>query len=142
MVRTLWVRWISAFAILVALPGCRGNDQSTVSASGKVQVEGQDVSGLVITLQPIAPTTGPKATVPVFGGEFTIGPEAGLHGGQYRVRFSVMPAEILSQLPEDKRIGLVPAGQFVTRAFDVDSQLKWRLDRGEANENNFDVELE
>lgn len=135
--------WAVTAALIVSLTmvGCQKASPS-VTASGKVRVGDSVVSGVVITLQPISSTTGPQATVAVFGGDFDIGPEAGLHGGKYRVRFSVMPSEIIALLPPEQKVGLVPVNRYVTREFDIDSQLTWELSSEVDNSKEFEIEFQ
>ncbi|CAL1125475.1 unnamed protein product [Cladocopium goreaui] len=111
------------------------------TASGTVSVEGKPISGMVVTLQPIGTTTGPKATAAIVNGNFTFDEKARLHGGQYLVRFTVMPSSLISRLPEEASETAVPAGSVVPRKYDIDSKLTWNLTPGAENTSTFEIEL-
>ncbi|MEM9588703.1 MAG: hypothetical protein AAGA03_15585 [Planctomycetota bacterium] len=124
------------------LPGCSRNEPVRATAAGSVTADGKAISGVVIRLKPIAPTKGPKAAVAVINGDFSIGPEFSLHGGLYGVSFTVLPPELLAQLPEDAKTTAVEKGQFVTNEFDVGSQVTWTLNAGEENRRDFEITLQ
>ncbi|QDT05493.1 hypothetical protein K227x_38930 [Rubripirellula lacrimiformis] len=130
-------------AVCFTQAGCSSSDSSSVTAAGTVTVAGQPLSGAVITLEPMSGTTGPNASVPVLGGQFEIGPEAELHGGQYRVRVSMIPASIRSGIPTKSDDGttyqLPAADAMIDPAFDGDSKLTCDLRSGEVNPLQFDV---
>ncbi|MEM6690687.1 MAG: hypothetical protein AAF664_14730 [Planctomycetota bacterium] len=140
--RTLASSQHFVLVLLIFAAGCTAETREPVSANGRVTLDEKVVSGVVLTLQPTRLTTGPKATVPVRNGEFSVSPEAGLHGGEYRVRFSAMPGDILSQLPPEMNEGLLGPGSFIASEFDVESVMTWDLQPGEQNERDFDLTLE
>ena len=124
----------------ILLAGCRPAIEP-VTASGTVSVDGKPVSGLVVSLLPIGGTTGPKAISPVLNGSFTFDAEDRLHGGAYQVRFAVMPAMLLSQMPPEASQFAVSADQRVPPKFDIDSELTWEISPGADNTSTFEIEL-
>lgn len=122
------------------LGGCQPATE-TATASGTVTVDGKPVTGVVIRLVPLAPTTGPKAATTVYNGAFSFDAEEGLHGGTYRVRFSVMPANLRSQLPPEEFEGIVPADKSIAREYDSKSELTWNIQPGAENTSTFEIEL-
>lgn len=124
----------------VALGGCQPAGE-TATASGTVTVDGKPVTGVIIQLVPIAPTTGPKAATTVYNGSFSFDAEEGLHGGEYRVRFSVMPANLRSQLPPEEFKGIVPADKSVAFAYDSMSELTWNIKPNAENSSTFEIKL-
>ena len=131
-----------AFLIVTLLTvGCGAATENGVTASGTVIVGGDRLSGAVITLEPISGTTGPNASAPVLEGQFEITTEAGLHGGLYRVRVSMIPKNILGLIPNEAGIALPPENAVIHPRYDADSQLTWQLNRGEENEAEFMVEF-
>ncbi len=128
--------------VLVALTlgGCQSSDEFA-TASGTVTVEGKPVSGVIIRLVPIAPTTGPKSATTVYNGAFSFDAEERLHGGEYRVRFSVMPANLRAQLPPEQFEGIVPADKSIAFEYDSKSEITWTITPGAENTSTFDIEL-
>ncbi len=133
-IRPSWV-----VLICIAVGGCNAPVQSVVTASGRVDVGGQPLSGGVVTLEPISPTTGPNASAPVFAGKFDVPATAGLHGGTYRVRVSMIPAEIRETLPTDQGFSLPPENAVIAPAFDADSRLTCELIPDQQNVLAFEV---
>ncbi|MEM6365983.1 MAG: hypothetical protein AAF745_16260 [Planctomycetota bacterium] len=123
-------------------PGCTQQSPKFAVADGKVAIGDSPVSGVVVTLQPIGSTTGRKASAPIFNGEFVFTEDSRLEGGRYRVRFSVMPEELLNGIPEPYRRGIPVSGQVVPLKFDTNSQITWELQAGGANSNAFQIEFE
>lgn len=135
--------WFSLLTVcLLAASGCGKAERKFVTGSGSVTVEGEKLSGLVMSLEPVAPTTGPKVTVPVFNGEFSFGAESGLHGGVYLVSFAVMPGELLRQLPADEHPAVVSSDRYVVGEFGRDSTLTWELGPEESNSETFEIQLD
>ncbi|WP_404307104.1 hypothetical protein [Neorhodopirellula lusitana] len=125
----------------LASMGCSTDDSHTTTATGNVTCKGQPLSGVMITLQPIAPTTGPKASAPVFSGKFDFDKTTGLHGGSYRVRFSLMPTKIRKTIPVEHATGLPPDNAVIGDQYDERSNLTWELSVNQPNEKNFEIEL-
>ncbi|QEF99140.1 hypothetical protein Mal15_32000 [Stieleria maiorica] len=127
--------------LLTVLVGCSSPTRPSVSASGTVVVDGEPLSGAVITLEPMRGTTGPNASVPVFDGAFEIPASAALHGGTYRVHVAMIPAEILAGLPDPQSKSLPPAGAVIDPAFDADSNLTCQLIPDQTNTLTFAVKF-
>ena len=121
--------------------GCGKKPNQGVTASGTVTVGGDPLSGAVITLEPISGTTGPNASAPVLGGRFAINAEAGLHGGSYRVRVSMIPSGILGSIPNGAGFELPPDNAVIHPRYDADSDLTCQLNPGDQNEAEFVVEF-
>ncbi|QDV44624.1 hypothetical protein Enr13x_44920 [Stieleria neptunia] len=127
---------------MVALAvGCTPPSQPSVTATGTVHVGGEPLSGAVVTLEPMRQTTGPNASAPVFDGKFQVPAAAGLHGGTYRVRVAMIPAELLGGLPAQQAASLPPADAVIDPAFDAESQLTCELKPGQPNVLAFAVEF-
>jgi len=139
MVKTRRICFCMAF-LPCLISGCDSRSTPEVTAAGNVRIDGQPISGALITLEPLAPTTGPKASCPIFSGSFEFANEVGLHGGNYRVRFSLMPAEIRSSIPADHAEGLPPQDAVISDRFDSRSQLTWMLRPGQPNSMDFEIE--
>ena len=128
-------------AVFLLTTGCTTPSQPNVTATGTVQVAGEPLSGAVITLEPMRNTTGPNASAPVFDGRFQVPASAGLHGGTYRVRVAMIPAEMLAKLPAEQAASLPPAGAVIDPLFDAESQLTCELKPYQANALAFAVEF-
>ncbi|TWU47774.1 hypothetical protein [Rubripirellula reticaptiva] len=126
---------------LVSLVGCSSGHESTVTANGILSVRGKPLSGAVITLEPMSGTTGPNASVPVFGGKFSVPATADLHGGTYRVRVAMIPRELCKGLPAEQAALLPPADTMIDPAFDANSQLVCELKPDHSNSLKFEVEF-
>jgi hypothetical protein len=132
--------------LLMATIGCHGQAGEGARVSGFVTAAGQPLSGAVITLEPLAGTTGPNASAPVLAGRFEITPAAGLHGGQYRVRFSMIPASLIpaslrANISTQAGLETSATEQMIDPAFDAQSTLQCQLNRGDPNELNFEVKF-
>lgn len=92
-----------------------------------------------MTLEPLSGTEGPNASAPVFHGRFDFKPDAGLRGGTYRVRISMIPLALRETLPPAQAAALPPADAVIDPAFDAKSNLKCELDRGADNTLEFSV---
>jgi hypothetical protein len=128
------------------LPGCDTEEAIGATARGMVNAKmsgkrADVVSGVMITLEPIGETTGPKASAPVFSGKFNFDAEAGLHGGQYRVRFSLMPPEIRNTIPTEHAAGLPADDAAVVAKYDSQSSLTWDLSPKQTNQREFEIEI-
>ena len=129
-------------SLMVAASGCSENaERETIEAEGQVTVDGAELSGAVITFEPIGDTTGPNASVPIFGGRFHVPRESGLHGGTYRVRISMIPAEILQSLPAEQQHGLPASEAIISPQYDADSTLHCDLKLDEANKLTFEIDF-
>lgn len=123
------------------LLGCRSEPALSLSASGTVTADGRPLSGAVITFEPVSPTTGPNASVPVFDGKFVIPAEAELHGGTYRVRVAMIPAELRQNIPAEQAGSMPPDDAVIDPAFDADSTLTCELVADQANTLSFAVDF-
>ena len=121
--------------------GCNTERRPAVNASATVTVRGKPLTGAIATLQPIGGTKGPNASVPIFGGHFDLGPEAKLIGGTYRVRFTMMPAGLRSEIPEDAGYEMPPDNAVIDPDFGRDSRLTWTLVDGQPNEQAFQIKF-
>lgn len=128
-------------SVLALTVGCGQPSGDGVTASGTVTVDGQPLSGAVITLQPIAPTTGPKATASIFDGAFEFPASAELHGGTYRVRFSMIPLEIRKPMFKDASVPSPPDDATIAPRFDGASELTWQLKPETENMQTFEVQF-
>ena len=128
-------------SLLLLCVGCGDQNATAVTATGTVSVGNQPLSGAVITLEPIGNTTGPNASAAIFDGKFQFPADAGLHGGRYRVRFSMIPAGIIKTIPNDGSVRLPPADASIAPAYDLHSQLEWELLPQQGNESDFQVEF-
>ncbi|WP_143544000.1 hypothetical protein [Rhodopirellula sp. MGV] len=126
------------FLTIASLVGC-SQSKPEISAEGTVTVDGQALSGAVMTFEPMGQTTGPKASAPVFSGKFSLPPNNGLHGGSYRVRFSMIPAGVLRSLPDEQKAGLPPSDAVIAPEFDENSKLECTLQPDQENILEFDV---
>ncbi|WP_182865240.1 hypothetical protein [Stieleria mannarensis] len=143
--------FVFALTLMVALGGCSAPPQPSVSATGTVTVDGDPLSGTplsgaplsgaVVTLEPMRDTTGPNASAPVFDGTFEIPVTAGLHGGTYRVRIAMIPAELLDGLPDQQAKSLPPPGTVIDPAFDAESDLSCQLIPDQTNKLTFEVKF-
>lgn len=136
-----------AVLFFVALPfvastiGCQTKSEPVVTATGQVTADDEPLSGAVVTFEPIHPTTGPNASVPVFNGKFDLAANAGLHGGDYRVRIAMVPAEIRRGIPTDQVGWMPPDDAVIDPAFDADSNLSCTLKPDQDNVLSFQVEF-
>ncbi|WP_145207764.1 carboxypeptidase-like regulatory domain-containing protein [Planctomycetes bacterium TBK1r] len=131
----------SVLAMMLLTTGCTTPSQPNVTATGTVHVSGEPLSGAVITLEPMRQTTGPNASAPVFDGRFQVPASAGLHGGTYRVRVAMIPAELLAKLPSEQAASLPPADSVIDPSFDAESQLTCELKPDQPNALAFVVEF-
>ncbi|TWU56811.1 hypothetical protein Poly51_27280 [Rubripirellula tenax] len=135
----IWIALIGGIGI--CLTGCNPPPSPTLTASGTVVVRGKPLSGAVITLEPMRETKGPNASVPIFDGRFEVPADAGLHGGMYRVRIAMIPAEIRKAIPADQAKSMPPDDAMIDPAFDASSQLTCELKPDHANALAFAVEF-
>ncbi|TWU66738.1 hydroxyisourate hydrolase [Crateriforma conspicua] len=126
--------------LVIATPGCE-SQPTGLTAAGEVTAKGKPVSGVVITLQPVPPTQGPKATALVFDGRFEFGPDAGLTAGQYRVRFSLLPPEFRQAAPEEQRSKFPPVGSVIPAKFDSQSNEIWELKSDQENRSQYEITI-
>ncbi|MCA9138410.1 MAG: carboxypeptidase regulatory-like domain-containing protein [Planctomycetales bacterium] len=132
--------WLLLCAAALVVLGCNRAEQTDVSVIGTVTAAGAPLSGAVITLEPIAPTGGPNASVAVFDGRFRIGSDADLRGGRYRARVSMIPIEIRQSIPANA-VQSMPSGDVVIDPrFDANSELVCELNVGQANRLDFSVD--
>ncbi len=129
---------ILSFAVLIA-SGCR-EEGNAVSVSGKVTVSGQPLSGATITWEPMGATQGPKATASIFDGNYHVDQSANLQPGTFRVRISMLPAEILAKVELPNGQDLPAPNSVIAKEFDSHSQLNVELAAGK--ENNFDCDVQ
>ncbi|SRR6056297_3167031 len=133
----------SLLMLVVVTPiGCGRSEPAGVTGRGSVTVDGRPLVGAVITLQPIAPTTGPKATAPIFDGKFEIPRSAELHGGTYLVRFTMMPPELRRQLSVESNVRPPPEDAVIRSDFDSDSRLNWEILPDQENSRRFEVKFQ
>ncbi len=128
-----------ALAIGLMTSGCGAKSPSGVSAVGTVNVLGEPLSGAVITLEPIAGTAGTNASTSIFDGKFRFGPEAELEGGEYQVRFTMIPLGIREALPSEQLEQLPPRDAVIGPEYDGDSHLRCDLKPGQENVLKFDI---
>lgn len=126
---------------VVLFVGCQRSSNRGTTVSGTVTVDHQPLSGAIITLEPLRGTTGPNASAPIFNGQFEVKPDANLHGGSYRVRISMVPANLLASIPGDGVVRLPPADRVISPYYDAESQLSCELDSGQMNQLQFNVEF-
>jgi len=136
--RMLLATWVTLSLILT---GCQRSAGDGVAVSGVVEADGRPVSGVVITLEPIRGTTGPNASSAVFDGRFEIPSDAGLHGGEYRARFSMIPAELRASLPPEVAATLPPEGAAIDPAYDANSQLSCSVEYDRGDDSRFEIEF-
>jgi len=132
---------LTFIACALTITGCQSDSPSGIKASGQVRVQGEPLSGAVITLEPVQGTTGPALSTPVFGGRFEFTADAGLHGGTYQVRISMVPAELRKNIPESPEYQLPPADAVIDPQYDAQSDITWDLKAGQTNTSEFDVEF-
>ena len=133
--------WILEIGVVVNSLGCQGEPNDMVSAKGRVTCQGKPLSGVVLTMEPIGQTKGASISAPVIFGQFDIGSRIGLRQGTYQVRFSMIPDEIRASIPPNVSEFVPPRGAAVARRYDTDSQLSWTLNSGDANLQNFEIEI-
>ncbi|TWT49623.1 hypothetical protein Pla22_48200 [Rubripirellula amarantea] len=137
--RRVYKSLILALAISTCVVGCKDSASPSVEATGIVMADGEPLSGAVVTLEPMRQTTGPNASVPVFDGKFEVPASAGLHGGLYRVRVAMIPAEIRKSIPAEQATNLPPDDAMIDPAFDANSDLTCELKPDQANSLSFAV---
>ncbi len=123
----------------LAFVGCGDRPTGGVAAHGTVTVDGRPLSGAVITMEPIEGTKGPNASAPVFEGKFQFTQQAGLLGGTYLARVSMIPPELRSKLPPQQAATLPPKDAVISPDYDDRSSLRCELIQGQANELTFAV---
>ncbi|KAA1260155.1 hypothetical protein LF1_26940 [Rubripirellula obstinata] len=124
-----------------ALSGCQEDVASGLTVHGKVTCNGKPLSGAIVTLDPMSGTSGPIANTAVFDGEFNIGADAGLHGGKYVARFSMLPPEMRKILPPEQAAKLPPDNAMIGPEFDANSRLFCELTPNTKNELKFEIEF-
>lgn len=137
-------RVITACAMALASllsAGCGGGSETDVAVSGHVTAGQRPLSGAVITFEPMAGTSGPNASSLILNGDYEIKPTAGLHGGTYRVRVSMVPTEIRKTLADQVNEPLPSAKAVIAPAFDHDSELQCELQHGENAHIDFKVQF-
>jgi len=139
--RNVWQLFLTVSLLIASVPGCQPPEPSGVTASGTVSVGKQPLSAAVITLEPMRETTGPNASAAIFDGHFDFPPEAGLQGGSYRVRISLIPAELRRSLPPEQAAKAPPPEAVIAPKYDGESQLNCQLTPGEPNTLTFTVEF-
>ena len=123
--------------------GCHGKRERPIATvSGTVTVGDQPVSAVVLTLEPMSGTSGPNASVPVWNGGFEISQDAGLHGGRYRVRFSMVPFGIREKIPRNAGMTLPPADAVIAPKYNSQSQTVCELTPSENNILHFRIEFQ
>jgi len=127
-------RSILLLGLTLFLAGCGQQNAETVSIAGSVTIADQPLSGAVITFEPMPGTPGPKASGVVLDGQYRIEPSAGLRPGQFRVRISMLPSEMLSSVAPDS------AKLVIAAEFDSDSKLRADLQPTESNQADFQVQ--
>lgn len=124
-----------------AMIGCRQDMPAGLLVNGTVTVDGQPVSGVIATLEPIQTTPGQNVSTIAWDGRFYFGPDSGLNGGTYRVRFSMVPEEIRNTVPIEERNHLPSKRAVIAPSFDSKSQLKWTLVDGQMNQKAFPIKF-
>jgi hypothetical protein len=124
---------------VVALSGCQENTVDAVTVAGTVNCGGKPLSGAIVTLDPMAGTSGPIASSAVFDGKFAIAADSALHGGRYVVRFSMLPPEMRKKLPAEQAAKLPRECSVIGPEFDANSQLFCELAPNTKNELKFDI---
>jgi hypothetical protein len=136
------VALIALIALTIAgIAGCQTESGPIVAASGQVNAGGKPLSGAVIMFEPMSGTTGPNASVPVMGGRFEVLATQGLHGGDYRVRLSMIPASIRQSIPADAGFDMPAADAVISPRFDVESDLSCTLVADHSNQLTFEVDF-
>lgn len=132
---------ISAILLCLAITGCRSGESGYATAEGTVTVDGRPVSGAVVTFEPLEGTGGPKASVPVIEGNYAVPVESRLVGGEYLVRISMIPDEMLGPMRVSLKDPFPPAGSVIAPAYDAQSTLQRSLIVDQPNRFDFEVEL-
>jgi hypothetical protein len=132
---------VSIVLSMILFVGCQRSSDLGTTVSGTVTVDNKPLSGAIITLEPLGGTTGPNASATIFNGQFEMNSSARLHGGSYRVRISMVPADLLATIPGDGVVALPPPDLVISPAYDADSQLSCELARGQNNPLQFNVEF-
>jgi hypothetical protein len=132
---------VCLFALTLSA-GCESADPQGVSVEGTVVTPDQKpLSAAVITLEPMPDTPGPNASTGIFDGRFEFSPEAGLRGGQYRVRISLLPPEMRRSLPPDVAAKAPPADAVIAPKYDGESEISCELEPGQPNSLTFTVDF-
>ena len=131
--------WYVVALSALLFTGCREPNGSYAMVSGTVTVDGQPLSGAIVTFEPLDGTPGKNASASVFDGQFQISGDAQLHGGNYLARISMMPSGILRKLPDAQRQSLPPANSVIDPAFDSNSRLRCTLAPGQENSLAFQI---
>lgn len=133
--------WLALCVSMPLLVGC-GNDEIVgIAASGTVTVGDKPLSGAVVTLEPAKGTLGPNASAPVFDGKFKFSPDAGLRGGRYIVRVSMIPAELRESLPAAQLATMPASDAMIDPKFDANSTVDCELKSDAENVFQFTVEF-
>jgi hypothetical protein len=113
--------------------GCGDAAPNLVAVSGSITLDGQPLSGAIVTFEPLPGTPGPKASALVVDGNYRIEPAAQLQPGSFRVRVAMLPAEML------KAVAPQAVGRVVSPQFDADSKLSAQLEATAQNHADFAV---
>ncbi len=125
---------------LVLTVGCQPPAPSAASVHGKVlTTDEQPLSAAVITLEPLPGTPGPNASTGIFDGQFEFSPAAGLRGGRYRVRISLLPPEMRAKLPPEVAAKAPPADAVIAPKYDGESEVSCELQLDQPNSLTFTV---
>ena len=136
--RFLCCVWLLALIVT----GCESPAPQGVGVEGKVvTADQQPLSAAVITLEPMPGTPGPNASTGIFDGRFEFSPEAGLRGGQYRVRISLLPPEMRRSLPPDIAAKAPPADAVIAPKYDGESDISCELRPDQPNALTFTVDF-
>ena len=127
--------------LMLMATGCGSPPAQGVTAKGDVTVGDDPLSGAVITLEPMRGTAGPNASAAILDGHFEFAADAGLRGGRYRVRISMIPAEIRKGLPPEFAGSMPSADAMIDPRYDGASELTCELTPDQTNKLTFTVEF-
>jgi hypothetical protein len=135
------VRLALLLTVTGSLVGCGKDNKTSLTVDGTVRCDGDPLSGAIVVFEPLPGTSGPSATAPVFDGGFHVPADAGLHGGKYVARFSMIPPEIRGKLPPDQAANLPPKNAVIAPQHDARSRHTCELIADTHNQKTFEIEF-
>lgn len=135
------IPYLALLFIVGGLVGCGKHNEASLTVDGTVRCNGVPLSGAIVIFEPLPGTTGPSATAPVFDGGFHVPADAGLHGGKYVARFSMIPPEIRGKLPSDQAANLPPTNAVIAPEHDARSQHTCELIADTRNQKTFSIQF-
>lgn len=131
-----------SIGLVGGLAGCQDAPVQATVIDGSVTVDGQPLTAAVVTFEPLRGTTGPSASSPIFGGQFSVDRDAKLHGGTYLARVKMIPASLRRGLPDDQLASLPSDDVMIDRRYDSDSQMNIELVPNQTNQVELEVEFQ